>query len=329
MKKNKKPLIQKNLENTKIVFMGTSHLSQKTLKALIENQACVKLVITQPDKPSGRKRKIELSPVKKYCLKKEINFIQPSKLDNKILKKTKEINPDLVLVASYGLIIPKKIFEQIKIPFINIHPSLLPKLRGASPIQTALLKGLKKTGITIMKMDAGVDSGDIIFQEEIFVEEKEKYPDLEEKIIKKIEKILPRVLKSYLNKKIIPQPQNDSEATFTKIINKKDGQIDWNLPSKDISNKFKAFYLWPQTYTFWKTSKGIKKITLIDLEATPDNSKNYKIGQVYKDKDKNEIKIKTSRGSIILKKIKIEGKEETEIKDFINGYPNFIGSILN
>jgi methionyl-tRNA formyltransferase len=327
MKKNKKPLIQKNLENTKIVFMGTSHLSQKTLKTLIENQACVKLVITQPDKPSGRRKKIEFSPIKKYCLEKQIDLIQPSKLNDKILKKIKEINPDFVLVASYGLIIPKKFFEQIKIPFINIHPSLLPKLRGASPIQTALLKGLKKTGITVMKMDTGVDSGDIIFQKEVSIEEKEKYLDLEKKIIETIEKILPKILKDYLNRKITPQPQNHSEATFTKIINKKDGQIDWSLPAKDILNKFKALYLWPQTYTLWKTSKGVKKITLIDLEATPDNSKRHKIGQVYQDKD--EIKIQTGRGSITLKKLKMEGKKETEIKNFINGYPNFIGSILN
>lgn len=323
MKKNKKDI----LKNTEIIFMGTSHLSQKTLETLSENQAYIKLAITQPDKPSGRKKQIELSPVKKYCLENKIDFVQPQKLNEETLEKIKKINPDFVLVASYGLIIPNFFFEQIKTPFINVHPSLLPKLRGASPIQTALLKGLENTGITIMKMDAGVDSGDIIFQEEIPIGEKDKYPDLEEKIIKKIKLILPKVIKDYLNKKITPRPQNHLQATFSKIINKKDGQIDWELPAKDISNKFKAFYLWPQTYTFWKNSKGTKKITLLDLEAVSKNSKKHRIGQVYQ--DKNQIKIQTGQGSIVLKKLKIEGKKETEIKNFINGYPNFIGSILN
>ena len=327
MKKNKKNFPQTDLKKIKLIFMGTSHLSHKILETLFKNQAEIQLVITQPDKPSGRKKQIALSPVKNFCLEKEIKFIQPEKLDNKILEKIQKNNPHLILVASYGLIIPKIFFEQTKIPFINIHPSLLPKLRGASPIQTALLKGFKKTGITVMEMDAGVDSGDIIFQKEIPIESTERYPELEKKIIQTTQSFLSKTLKDYLAQKITPQPQNHAEATFTKIINKKDGQIDWNLSAKDILNNFRAFYLWPQTYTLWKTPKGIKKITIIDLEATSNNSKKHEVGQVYR--AGNEIKIQTGQGEIILKKIKMEGKKDSPIKDFVNGYPNFIGSILN
>jgi methionyl-tRNA formyltransferase len=326
MKKKKNKIEFNNLE---IIFMGTSFFAKKILQDLIEKDVEIKLVVTQPDKLAGRKKELKPSAVKKLALKNKLPLIQPIKLDSTFSNKIKEINPDFIVVASYGIIIPKEIIDspRIKKDFINIHPSLLPDLRGPSPIQTALLENHQETGLTIMRMDAGVDSGDILFQKKLGIEKKDNYQNLEKKLLKLAAENLTETLKKYSKKAIKPKPQSPDEATFTEIIKKQDGSINWNSTAQDIYNKFRAFYLWPQVYTFWGNKKNQKKIILTEIEISAENKKGVENGLVYK--KENQILVQTKKGSIILKKIKIEGKQETSIKNFINGYPNFIESYLN
>ncbi len=313
------------LKDARVIFMGTSFFAKEILNNLLTQKIKIDLVVTQPDKLAGRKKEPQPSAVKILAKKEKLKLTQFKKLNQKTLDKIKKIKPNLVIVASYGMIIPADFIEKVPYGFINIHTSLLPKLRGASPIQTALSQGLKKTGVTIMKINPKLDAGDIINQEETSINPNDTQPTLERKLIKITNKILVKTLDSYLNKKITPQPQNNSQATFTKIIKKKDGQINWNSQAENIYNKFRAYYQWPQIYTFWNRNKNLTKITLTEIDWQKENAfENKKIGKIYK--DKNKILVKTKTGSVVLKKIKMEGKRETPIENFLNGYPDLLGS---
>lgn len=314
------------LKDARIIFMGTSFFAKEILNNLLTQGIKIDLVVTQPDKLAGRKKKPQPSAVKILAEKENLELAQFEKLDQEALKKIEKIKPDLVVVAAYGMIIPADFIEKVPHGFINIHTSLLPKLRGASPIQTALLQGFKKTGVTIMKIDPELDAGDILAQKEISISLKDTQPILEKKLINTSNEILIKTLDDYLNKKITPQPQDHSQATFTKIIKKKDGQIDWNSPAENIYNKFRAYYEWPQTYTFWDRNEDLKKITLTEIDWKKKSDENKRAGEVYKNED--QILIKAKAGSIVLKKIKIEGKSETLIENFLNGYPDLLGVIL-
>jgi methionyl-tRNA formyltransferase len=314
------------LKDARIIFMGTSFFAKEILKNLTDNKLKINLVVTQPDKLAGRKKKLKASEVKIFAEKKSLNLLQFNKLDQSALNKIKKSQPDLIIVASYGMIIPDSFLEEFPDIFINIHTSLLPKLRGASPVQTALLQEAKKTGVTIMKIDSKLDAGDIILQKEVLLDPNDTHPTLEKKLINASNRILIETLENYLNKKITPRPQNHKEATFTKIIKKKDGQINWNSEAKNIYNKFKAYYKWPQIYTFWKRSGQVKKITLTEIELGREKSNNKEMGEVYQ--NKNNILIKAKKGSLLIKKIKLEGKKELAIENFLNGYPDFLGTIL-
>jgi len=314
------------IKETKIIFMGTSFFAKEILKNLVENDLNIPLVVTQSDKPAGRKKELRPSEVKRFALKKNLEIAQFEKLDESAFEQIKSVQPQLVIVASYGMIIPESFLSEPEFGYVNVHTSLLPELRGPSPIQTALLKSSKETGVTIMKMDAGVDSGDILSQKKVSIAPKDKYPELEKKLIEKSNEILIPTLESYIQKEIKPQPQDHSLATFTKIIKKSDGKIDWEKPAEKTFDQFRAFYDWPQIYSYWENKKGKKKIALteIKLHESQDDSKNN--GEVYQKEDL--ILVKTPKGSISIKKIRLEGKPEMEIKNFLNGYPHLIGNIL-
>jgi len=314
------------LKNARIIFMGTSFLAKEILKNLIENNIKIKLVITQPDRPAGRRKKLKPSEVKKLAKKNNLKMEQFVKLDETAFEKIKLLNPDLVIVVAYRMIIPANFLEIPKKGFVNIHPSLLPKLRGPSPIQTSLLQGLEQTGITIMQIDSGVDSGKIIYQEQLQVKPQDTYPDLEEKVITKTTQIMTETLDKYLENEITPQAQNSKQATYTKIIKKQDGKIDWSQSSIKIYNQFRAFSNWPQVYTLWTKNGTNKKLILTKITKTDQTDKNKQIGEVYQ--EDHRVLVKTGQGSIELEKIQLEGKNNLIIKDFLNGNPDLIGNIL-
>ncbi len=315
-----------NLKNARIIFIGTSFFAKELLKNLIEKEIEIRLVITQPDKPAGRKKELKPSEVKIFAQKNKLKIEQFSKLDSQALTKIKTLEPDLIIVAAYGMIIPLEILAQPQFGCINIHTSLLPKLRGSCPIQTALLQGLEETGITMMKMNIGIDSGDLIFQEKIKIDSQDTYPVLENKLIEATNQILIPTLNNYLKEKIKPKPQNHSQASWTKIIKKTDGKIDWTDSAEKIYNQFKAFYLWPQIHTFWTINGKTKKIILNEISKSEISEKNRQSGEVYQ--KNNQTLIQTTQGSIVLKKIQLEGKNKLSIKDFLNGNPKLIHNVL-
>lgn len=257
----------------KIVFFGSPVLALPSLKKLLETDHSIDLIITQPDKPSGRGKKLMPCPVKKTALDLNIPYYQPLKIrkDEIALDKIKEIEPDLNVVVAYGQIIPSSIIYLPRYNSLNVHFSLLPKYRGASPVQKALLDGEAKTGITIFELNEKMDEGDILVQEEVNVFPDENAADLEARLAQKGADLLIKAIAQI--DKLKHRKQDHSQATYAPKIMKEDGKIDWTKNSLYIERRVRAFTPWPSAYAFLKDirikiHKGIK----IEKEAPPGSS---------------------------------------------------------
>jgi len=315
-------------KNLKIIFMGTSDLAGIILKELIDSPHKLLAIVTQPDN-ENRSRKIKIiSPVKETAEENGLKIFQPKKLDEKFITELKNLTPDLIIVVAYGKILPEEILELPKLKSINVHASLLPKLRGPSPIQNSLFQGDTETGITIMKMDKGIDTGDILSQKKIKIHADDDYITLTSKLAIAGAKLLLNTISELADNKIKPKKQEDQKATICQLIEKSDGKIFWNKDANSIYNSFRAFRVWPGIFTFWDKDRTIKKISLTDIstDVNKDGEK-YHLGQVFQRKDK-KICVQTSKGIIVIDKLQIEGKKEIDINNFINGYPKIINSIL-
>jgi len=300
--------------------MGTSQFAVPVLEKLIENYQIVG-VFTQPDKPAGRKKELVQSPVKKMAIKNELPIFQPENIGNdKEIKKIQELNPNLIIVVAYGQIISQKIINIPKFGVINIHPSLLPEYRGASPIQTAILNGDKKTGVSIMLIDEKMDHGPALTNQKLEIMNNDTTQILSKKLSILGAEILIKILPDYFAGKIKPQEQEHNKATFTKIITREDGQINWSKPSEEIERQFRALTLWPGVFTFWQG----KRLKITDLKTSIYDNR---AGLVFLTSNK-KVAIGCGAGSIIIKKLQLEGKKEMDAKDFIIGYPDFMGSSL-
>ena len=262
------------------------------------------------------------SLVKKWALVGNFKVLQPNKIRNpEWIKKIQELNPELIILCAYGQIIPKEILDMPKYGALNIHPSLLPKYRGASPIQTAILNGDKETGVTIILMDEEMDHGNIISNFKFQISKKITYKELEYKLADTGADLLIKTLPDWVDKKIKAQPQDHSKATFCKIIKKEDGKIDWNKSAQEIERQVRAFYSWPSAYTFLN-NKQLKV-----LEANIKDDKNKKISEVFLTDDK-QIAVQTGNGILILKQVQLEGKKPMPAQDFLRGHSHIIGSNL-
>jgi len=257
----------------KIVFFGSPALALPSLKKLLEEDHSIDLIITQPDRPSGRGKKLVSCPVKKTALDLNISFYQPLKIrkDQTALDKIKEIEPDLNVVVAYGQIIPSSIIYLPRYNSLNVHFSLLPKYRGASPVQWALLEGEDKTGITIFELDEKMDEGDILIQEEVKIFPDENATELEARLAQKGADLLIKTIAQIDKLKHIKQ--DHSQATYAPKISKKDGKIDWTKNSLYIERQVKAFTPWPSAYAFLKDIRiKIHKGKKIEKEAPPGSS---------------------------------------------------------
>lgn len=315
-------------DKIKIVFMGTSDLAGIILESLIDSPYKLSAVVTQPDN-ENKSRKIKIvSPVKETAEKNKIKVFQPAKLDEGFINELKDIDPDLIVVAAYGKILPKKILEIPKFKSINVHASLLPKLRGPSPIQNSLIQGDNKTGITIMAMDEGIDTGDILSQKEINIKEDDDYITLTSKLAVAGASLLIKTIPKWIDHKIKPKKQDNDSATLCQLIEKSDGRIFWDKNTTEINNLFRAFRVWPGIFTFWDKSGTLKKISLTSISTVNTrDAEDHKLGEVFLNENK-DVCIQASKGAIIINKLQLEGKKEIEVSSFINGYPDFIGSIL-
>jgi methionyl-tRNA formyltransferase len=295
-----------------IFFFGSHNFAKTILQGLLDSKRFnICLVVTQPDRPVGREKKLQSTPVKLLAEKYSIKIAQPESLKNFDLNFS---NIDASIVAQYGLLIPKKIIDSPKFGTINVHTSLLPKYRGASPIQTAILNGDKKTGLTIMKMDEGLDTGPIIAQKEIKIMSTSTYEQLEAQMAEQAVPVLIDSVFKYANNEIQPAKQDEKQKSECRQISKEDGRIDWNKNSDEIYNKFRAFSKWPGIWTMWAG----KRIKLLNIAISSDKIEPGKV--ILKD---DIMHIGCNNGSIIVKELVLEGKQPSEACKFLNGYKNF------
>ena len=296
----------------KIIFFGTPLESKKVLENISEKHDIV-AVVSKKQPTDTRRRTFEKSEIFKFCEQKNILFLDPQKLNIEFEKTVKNLKPDISVVCAYGKILNKTIIETPKYGTINIHPSMLPMFRGPSPIQATILNKNISTGFTIIQMSEGIDSGDILFQsKKIKLTRNETYNNLLEHLFFESSKVINKVISDIENNKIIPIPQNHQKATFTKLILKKEGLIDWNFPSDLIFAKFRAFNNWPKVYSFHNN----KRFIIMKLEKTelPSNSPG-RIQNI-----NGQIMVDTGSEKINLMTIQFEGKKPVNATAYFNNF---------
>ncbi|OGY42428.1 MAG: methionyl-tRNA formyltransferase [Candidatus Buchananbacteria bacterium RBG_13_36_9] len=311
-----------NLKDYKIIFMGTPDFGAPVFLALIDKFNIV-AAVTQPDKKVGRKQEITQSPIKKIALKNKIEVLQPEKVrDNaEFIQRVKSLQPDLIIVVAYGFILPKEILEIPKFGAINIHASLLPKYRGASPIQTAILNGDKETGISIILIDDKMDHGPLLEQRTITINDNDNFESLHDKLAQLGADLLLDTLPKYISGEIKPVSQKESQATYCQLIKKEDGKIDWSKPAEEIERQIKSYTPWPGAFTFWE-GKQLKFIKALVIKA-----QNQNIGEVFKINE--GIGVKCGKDALEVLELQLESKKPMNVKEFLNGYPEIIGFRLS
>jgi methionyl-tRNA formyltransferase len=319
--------MENNNKKSRIIFMGTSPFADVILNSLLDEKYNIPGVYTQPDRKAGRSQNPLRSAVKITAEKNNLDTYQPENFDESSISELKRLKPDLIIVAAYGKILPKNLLDIPKLGCINIHASLLPRYRGPSPIQNAILDGKKETGSTIMLMDAGIDTGDILAQEKITIHEDETFPELMGRLAGISSSLLLETLTEWIGGKINPVSQDNSQASQCKLIEKNDGHILWSDDAKSIYDRYRAFYSWPGVFSYWENDNARIRIKLNKISLLTDFSKNqHHLGEIFRLDDK--IVVQTISGMIVLKEVRLEGKNSSSIENFINGYPNFVGSIL-
>ncbi|MCK5212229.1 methionyl-tRNA formyltransferase [Candidatus Parcubacteria bacterium] len=312
----------------KTIFIGTPDFALPGLKALISDPLFdVVAVITQPDKPVGRKQVLTPPVVKTEAEKHNILVHQPCKIKNYELQSAPWVrikNLDLIVVIAYSQIIPKNILEVPKYGVINVHGSLLPKYRGAACIQWPIINGDKETGITIMKMDKGLDTGPILAQKSIPINATDTTGTLFDKISRLGAEILIPTLKDYIAGKIKPAPQNEAKANYVGQIKKADGQIDWNKPAIEIERFIRAMTPWPGAFAYAQAESRKQKaesrkiIKILAVSNKPLNINQYQPGEMFE--YENGLAVQCDTDSLIIEKIQVAGKKPISGNDFVKGY---------
>jgi len=310
----------------RVIFMGTPDFSVPVLTRLVEENYEVVAVYTQPDKPSGRGRSMASSPIKEVALKYGLHIEEPANFKDKaVVDHMQSFEPDITVVASYGHILPKRVIDMPRQGCLNIHPSLLPKYRGPSPITGAILSGDAETGVTVMTVLPKVDSGHILSQLKMTIDAEDTTASLTPKLFQLGADLLVHTIPRWIDGEITAHPQDDNMATYTRTYTKEDGRIDWSMPAAQISRMIKAFTPWPGCYTTWqgKTLKIIETIPLPDTKTDDEPGSVIKLGEADAD-----IGVMTGNGILLLRTVQLEGKRPNSIPDFVHGHNNFAGSIL-
>ncbi len=298
-----------NNKTISTVFFGTHTFAATILQGLIDSGLFdIQLVITQPDRPVGRRQEMQKSPAKLLAEKHNLPLAQPSSLKSYVIG---HMSYDVGICAQYGLIIPEAILNYPKHGTINVHTSLLPRYRGASPIQTALLNGEAQTGVTIMKMDAGLDTGPIILQKPLNIAPEDTYTTLDEKMAKIAILGLLEAIPQYISGALQPIPQDNTKATITKQLTREDGRVDWQKTAQEIYNQWRGLTPWPGVWTEFEGKR-------IKLHKIKPNDKNIDHGSVISDQNRLLFGCKT--GAIEILELQVEGKNKQTAKEFVNGY---------
>ena len=315
------------MNDKKIVFMGTPKFAVPVLEMLIENYG-VDLVITQPDKKVGRKKVLTPPPVKVVALENNIKVLQPEKIstDEETYKTLKELNPDIIITAAYGQLVPEKILEIPKHKCINVHGSLLPKLRGGAPIQYSILEDHGKTGITIMYMVKKLDAGDMLSKVEVNIFDSDNYETLHDKLSIAGRDLLNETLPKIFSGDISPEKQDDEETTFARNILREDEKIDWNTSARDVFNKVRALDPTPGAFTYLEGN--VLKIWSTE-EVKQDFESNFdKVGTIIK-QDKKSIYILCGKNTVLkVNELQVSGKKRMPVVNFLSNKKDYVGTVL-
>jgi methionyl-tRNA formyltransferase len=280
-------------------------------------------VITQPDRPVGRGQKLKFSPIKELALEHDIKILQPEKIkDPKFIDQFQKLSADLAVVSAYGQIFPKSLLEIPKNGFINVHSSYLPFYRGAAPINQAIINGEKETGVTIMLLDEGMDTGDIILQEKTVIDPEENAAMLHDRLSVFGAELLGQAIDLLGSGGWNPVPQDNQKATYAQLLKKEDGQINWSLPAETIFNQIRGMTPWPGCFT--RLNKKILKIHKAKILDTKMQAAPSQIISVSGD----GIEVSTGKGTLFLKEIQLEGKKRMAAEDFIKGHKLEPGTVL-
>lgn len=303
--------------------MGTPQAAVPTLKRCVEDGHEVVAVWTQPDRPSGRGNKLTAPPVKEFALANNIDVHQPAKIKTEEAAEVfSSCNADVAIVVAYGRILPPAFLSAPKRGCVNVHFSLLPKYRGAAPVNWAIVNGEKVTGVTTMFMDAGLDTGDILLQSEAVIETEETAPELMSRLAETGAELLSETLKRF--DEITARKQEHSEATFAPILKREDGTIDWSLNAEDVSNRIRGFQPWPNAHTVYDS----KRLTVWKSAIESKVNINAVVGEVIEAKNATLLIACGENSALRLIEIQLEGKKRMSVRDFINGSHIKVGDKL-
>lgn len=308
----------------KIVFMGTPDFAVPPFKALIEAGFDIPLLVCQPDRKKGRGHKVQFPPTKEIALENEIAVFQPESVRNsEVIERLSELNPDFFVVIAYGKILPTDLLSVPAKACINVHASLLPKWRGAAPIQYSLLNGDAETGVCTMLMDEGMDTGDLLLTKKTTIDPTEKVDQLSQRLSEMGAELIVETIRNFDS--ITPQKQNHDEATYSKLIKKEDRFIDWTDGAEQIFGKFRALSPNPGVVTYFRG----KRLTLKDLTLQQGDcdSNGATPGEIVST-DKQMLTISCGNGLVSILSCQPESKKALAAKDFINGYQVKVGDIL-
>lgn len=301
------------MSRPKILFMGTPEFAIPSLERLTRYE--IVGVVTGVDKPKGRGLKLSSSPVKQWAEKHGIRVLQPQRLkESETIESIRSLEPDYIVVASYGRILPPEVLKIPRKSPLNVHPSLLPKYRGAAPVQWTLINGEKETGVTIFEMDEGMDTGRILYQVKTEIAPDENAGELLSRLARLGADALVETIELIEAGRVNPIPQNHSEATYARLLKKEDGRIDWSLSAIELHNRVRGMNPWPGCYTY--TERRLLKIWRtsyydVNTSESPGTVVEIKNGEIF---------VQTGNGVLIIKELQLEGKRRMSTKEFLLGH---------
>ena len=314
--------------NMNVVFMGTPDFAVVALKAIIEAGHCVAAVVTQPDKPKGRGKEIQMTPVKECAVAHDIPVFQPVKIkDAGAVETLRGYEADVFVVAAFGQILSEEILTMPKYGCVNIHASLLPKYRGSAPIQWAIINGEKITGVTIMQMDKGIDTGDMLMKAEVAISPKETGDSLHDKLAQAGAQLIVQTLPKIESGDITPVKQNDEESCYAKMLQKSMGRIDWRQGAGKLDCLIRGLISWPGAFTvyrgktlkIWEEGVAVPEELLSRDEAAHTGIESAEPGTVVR-VEKDAFYVQTGEGILKILSVQPEGKKRMAVKDYLLGY---------
>ncbi len=309
----------------RVIFMGTPTFALPALDRLAADGYNVVSVVTQPDRPVGREGTPQPSPVKRRALELRFPVMQPAKVRaTEVIEEIRRLAPDAIVVAAFGQMLPPALLEIPPLHCINVHASLLPRWRGAAPIAAAILAGDKETGVTIMLMEAGLDTGPILARRAIPIEPRDATRTLTERLALLGADLLSETLPKWARHEMTPRPQPEEGVTVVNMFHKKDGLLDWQRPADELDRRCRAFDPWPGCYTLWRG----KTLKLLAVSPQPDWRGETHPGEAMFLVGTGSLAIATGGGTLLVHRLQLEGGRPLSAEEFLRGHPTFVGARL-